>query len=127
MILRKTGEEYFEVVGECYLYGIMDGESILGPLPTSWQVQPHSGIEGSVFEMRFKNMNTDVDFQEEDPRLGSLPEDWERVSHDRTTDEPVVVAIFRNKSTGDIMNSDPRMLPDALKARGVNLEKFKLI
>lgn len=64
----------------------------------------------------------------EDPRLESLEgSNWERVDHEPTLDDPEVFDYFRNKETGEVINSDPRLLPEALKARGVYLTTFCLV
>ena len=38
IILRLKANGCFEFVGEAYVYGLMNGEAILGPLPSGWQV-----------------------------------------------------------------------------------------
>jgi hypothetical protein len=45
----------------------------------------------------------------------------------RTPYDPIVMAVFKNTETGEIMKSDPRMLPEALIARGVKLENIRLV
>jgi hypothetical protein len=67
----------------------------------------------------------------EDPRLEPHPE-WERIDledlgRDLTGDDPEFCDFFRNKSTGELINYDPRLLPEALKARGVQLRNFTLV
>lgn len=75
---------------------------------------------------RYFNPSTGVVI-EEDPRLDPLPPEWERVQADRTPDDPVACALFKNKVTGEVMNSDPRLLLEALAQRGVDLKTFQLI
>ncbi|KAK0629371.1 hypothetical protein B0T17DRAFT_615156 [Bombardia bombarda] len=64
-----------------------------------------------------------------DPRLDScpLPTDWEPMEWTRTRDDPLFCQMFRNKATGETMNSDPRLLPEALRDRGFQLTEFKLV
>ncbi|EON70018.1 hypothetical protein W97_09284 [Coniosporium apollinis CBS 100218] len=125
MLLRLGSSEQYQVVGECYIHGLMDSESLLGRLPNPWRVR--LGWEsGGIYLGRYYNSSTGV-LTEEDPRLDSLPVEWERVQADRTPDDPLVFALFRNKVTGEVMNSDPRLLPEALKERGVDLKTFQLI
>ena len=63
----------------------------------------------------------------EDPRLDLLPPEWMRMTYERTPDDPAYFARFRNNATGEVINSDPRLSPEALRARGVELETFSLI
>ena len=63
----------------------------------------------------------------EDPRLEAMPLEWERMTYERTPDDPAYFAAFRNKVTDETINSDPRLSPEALQARGVALETFSLI
>ncbi|KAI4131199.1 MAG: hypothetical protein LQ341_006382 [Variospora aurantia] len=37
MVLRPTDDGSFLVVGECYVQGLMDGEALLGLLPSNWR------------------------------------------------------------------------------------------
>jgi len=39
----------------------------------------------------------------------------------------LTVAYFRNCETGEVMDSDPRMSPEALKERGVDIKTFHLV
>ncbi|KAH7142747.1 heterokaryon incompatibility protein-domain-containing protein [Dactylonectria estremocensis] len=125
VILRPATGGSFQVVGSCYLHGFSSTEAFLGPLPASWVIQykPDScGVETPYF---FKK-DTGEEAQE-DPRLGELPSEWEAVQADRTRDDPHFFMWFRNKVTGETMNSDPRMLPEALRDRGVDLQTFRLV
>lgn len=64
---------------------------------------------------------------EEDPRLLALDEVWERTNIYPAADGPAVFQCYRNKVTGEEIKSDPRMAPEALRARGVKLEEFELV
>jgi len=59
-----------------------------------------------------------------------LEKGWERYA-DRELDgnEPEYCDYFRRVKDGkvEVINHDPPMTPEALLARGVNLEKFSLI
>jgi hypothetical protein len=124
--LRQTFDGLFRVVGECYIQGMMDGEPLLGEFPSLWKIQP-SGNSDSSLDPIFWNSGTNT-ISQEDPRLGDLSEEWDRIEHDEwRADEPFYISKHRNKLTGDLINSDPRMLPEALMARGVKLEKFRLV
>jgi hypothetical protein len=110
------------------MHGVMDDEPLLGPLPFSWRVQRVrfniSDLGG--YSTRYWNSETNSSTTE-DPRLGSLPFPWERVNRSKTTADPLTVAPHRNKLTGEEVNWDPRMSPEALRARGVKLETFNLV
>ena len=103
----------------------MDGESVLGPIPHPWKVRMGKN-EGGIYVPRYWDKETDT-ITQDDPRLDSLSPDWERIPREWTRDSPVVAAWHKNKVTRETMNSDPRMLPDALVARGVKLEQFRLV
>jgi hypothetical protein len=77
--------------------------------------------------LRFYNSETNTTC-DEDPRLGLLPEEWEVVDcGERTSEDPRIFRCFKNKQTGEIVNSDPRMEPEALSRRGVELRTFALV
>lgn len=123
MLLRRTGSGNFLVVGPCFVHGLMDGESVLGPLPLSWKIQVKTryGVQTYQFvETATNTVTTD------DPRLPSLPDEWAQVLRERTQDDPLDSKEFRNADTGEIINSDPRMLLEALQQRGVKLKTFRL-
>ena len=126
LLRRNLSQNVFQVVGECYIYGIMDGESLLGPIPSPWKVRPARERGSDIFEPRYWNTAINA-ITREDPRLGDLPPEWERIKQRRTTDDPILFAPHRNKLTGEIINSDPRMLPENLRARGVDLQSFQLV
>jgi hypothetical protein len=123
MILRPQENGAYVVIGKCYVQGLMDGEALLGNLPRSWTVQQHHN-DGSYV---FKYYNRDTEYlTSEDPRLPPLDESWRKVCRQRTPDDPQHVTYFEHIPTGRIINSDPRLLPDVLRSRGVNLETFTL-
>ncbi|EXL41949.1 hypothetical protein FOCG_15311 [Fusarium oxysporum f. sp. radicis-lycopersici 26381] len=125
VILRPWTGGCFQVVGSCYLHGFTSAEAFLGPLPAPWvmQYKPDScGVQTPYF------FNKDTkEAVQQDPRLGELPVTWEAIQKDRTKDDPQFLSLFRNNLTGELMNSDPRMLPEALRDRGVRLQSFKLV
>jgi len=104
----------------------MDGESLLGPLPYPWE---HRAMEVPGlyrYQPMYWNSITGITTRN-DPRLGDLSPEWERLDQTWTPDDPMLFAPHRNKVTGNSINSDPRMLPEALTARGVKLETFCLV
>jgi hypothetical protein len=69
-----------------------------------------------------------VELSTGDPRLGPLPSEWEQIPRSKeTADDLEFLVRFKNERTGAVMNSDPRMLPEALEQRGVELQTFRLI
>ena len=125
ILLREGSLGRFQVVGDCYIHGLMDAESVLGPLIDFWKLQ--FGYDaGGCFVPHFFNHST-KETTVEDPRLGLLPPEWRRLPPVRTRDDPYTFARYHNDATGEVMNSDPRLLPEALRARGVRLSKFQLI
>ncbi|KAK7219774.1 hypothetical protein V2G26_007777 [Clonostachys chloroleuca] len=125
VILRPSTRGYFQVIGSCYLHGFSSAEAFLGPLQAPW-VMLYKPDSCGVQTPYFFNKDTLEEVQQ-DPRLDQLPVGWEAIQEDRTKDDPQLFSWFRNKVTGETMNSDPRMLPEALRDRGVNLELFKLV
>jgi len=124
VLLRPTASNNFQIIGTCYVHGLTDAVGLLGPLPPS--VTLKIGEDGRRWIYRFFNSSTGS-LTEEDPRLPPLSSGWERFEKDWTSDEPQLCAWFRNKETGEEMDSDPRMLPEALKTRGVPLRMFSLV
>ena len=111
------------VVGECYLDGYMDGSALLGMLPSNWQRVRRYDPYLKAYHDVFTNSDTDS-LQVEDPRLGPLPLGWriadhrDKHAHTRYTNE--AAGVFDS-------NFDPRMSPEALKARGIDLQEYRLV
>ncbi|KAJ8069679.1 hypothetical protein OCU04_000107 [Sclerotinia nivalis] len=134
MVLRPRADGAFELVGYCFVYGLNDATSLLGPLPSPWQVQLRRH-QNSMFREVYRFFNPATgEVTASDPRLESDPV-WERVEieslgRDLGPDDPTICDFFRNKKTGIIINYDPRLLPEALEERlqcqGKTLEIFPL-
>lgn len=125
MVLRPTSDGRFRVVGECYVHGLSDAVGILGILPDKWKVI----IKGDAFGRptpRYVCLPEHGE-TENDPRLGPLHQNWERVTCNRSADDPSIFEKFLNLETGEKVDFDPRLFPDALIARGVQLEYLTLI
>lgn len=70
MVLRPVSTG-FQMVGNCFLYGIGNGEAILGPIPDDWQfLSRHKSFRGSFLDM-FRN-NVTGETQRDDPRVLKL-------------------------------------------------------
>ncbi|KAK3688863.1 heterokaryon incompatibility protein-domain-containing protein [Podospora appendiculata] len=59
-----------------------------------------------------------------DPRLGAFRGWDDPQGAFRRGDDPYMCARFRDNETGEIANYDPRITPEALRARGVDVESF---
>lgn len=128
ILIRPAPHGTHELIGRCFVHGIMYGEAILGPIPKPWKVSVSrttslSGV--SVLEQRFVNLETEENTHS-DPRLGPLPDEWEEVEMEDDVQMGVFLQHYRRTGTEEIFNSDPRLFPEALMARGVSLETFTL-
>jgi hypothetical protein len=117
-------EGRYQVVGECYVYGLMFGVALLGPPLNPWQTR-----------FAIDNLLPRTEWFHEDTRLGPLPSGWrylygksgasrEELSEDEKNGP---ARYFENAEIEVIQEWDPRMLPEALRSRGVNIRDFVLI
>ncbi|KAK3381767.1 hypothetical protein B0H63DRAFT_561394 [Podospora didyma] len=113
------------LIGICYVYGYGDGIALLGPLPKPWRVVALLDST-DVYVFCFYNPETNI-MTLEDPKSPPLSDEWERTDHERQDKDPETFDFFRNKNTGVVRNSDPRVLLDALKARGLPVTEISLI
>ena len=120
MVLRVTEDGKFLLLGECYVHGLMNGEALLGPLLDGWRQVFHyeekTQREADVFYDGRRGT-----YQFEDPRLGDLPEGWSAMEH------PLQYLSFVNEEQDLKTRFDPRMQPQHLRERGVELQRFLLI
>lgn len=123
LVLRPEQGRY-SVVGESFVYGLDDAVKLLGPLSEPWQV---------IYKRISRNRSLHYFFDprtgettREDPRLEPLHK-WSRVDREPDGDDPINFDFFENEETGIIVNYDPRLEPEALEARGVQLERFVLV
>lgn len=98
---------------------------ILGPLPSHWNAIIRGDALGRPLH-RYLDLTT-YEQTAEDPRLGALPPEWERVPYERSPDDPALFEVFKNRVTGETINSDPRLSSDALRERGLKLQTFQLV
>ena len=125
MILRPVESGKFQVVGEAYIHGLGDAVGVLGPLPSDWRAIIRGDTLGRRL-YRYLNLTT-YEETTEDPRLDPLPPEWERMAHKPSPDDAALFEVFKNRITGETVNSDPRLFPEALRVRGAKLETFQLI
>jgi hypothetical protein len=123
-ILRPADGKYYHVVGEACCHGFMDAQALLGPLPSKFQLVIKLEEKTKVYWPRHMDRAT-KNFYCEDPRLGELPLEWKRKGHPLDK----FWTWFVNEETGEEikMGNDPRLTPEALRQRGVDLKVFKLV
>ena len=66
----------------------------------------------------------------EDPRLVGipLPPGWVPVADwEKTRDDPHDCERYYKKQTGEVINSNPRLLPEALQERGLQLQTITVV
>lgn len=129
ILLRPLPGNEFQVLGECLIPGLNDANALLELLPSSWKAQVFNDETCLFTNLRFLNSETGI-MSDEDPRLGPLPEGWEVVERgERTNKDPRVFRRFRGmvKGKSRVVNWDPRMEPEALRVRGVELRSFVLV
>jgi hypothetical protein len=105
----------------------MDGEALLGALPRPWSVKAvndERGVPSQQFRNDDKNITT-----RDDPRLVSvpIPAEWESMDFEWTPADPLYCRKFRNTNTGEVINSDPRLFPEALIEPGFTLKTITLV
>lgn len=125
MVLRQASSSSFQVIGECYVHGLADAVGFLGPLPNYWETIIKGDALGRPTQ-RFINLRNGEETLD-DPRLEPLPLNWERVTYERHAGNPAIFERFINLETDELVNYDPRLSPEALDARAINLQPFKLV
>jgi hypothetical protein len=111
-------------VGPLYVHGLMEGQALLGSLPLPWELI--IDVVGQQKRFIFLNRETGEKLLQ-DPRLDMLPQKWHEVEKEDDSRFDIYIQHYENKTTGEVINSDPRLLPEALEARGVHLETITLV
>jgi hypothetical protein len=124
VILREQPSGKHLFVACAYVHGLMDGEALLGPLPPGYTVAVERDRNGDNVQT-FVDSTTKTETTH-DPRLEPLPAAWEPVVVTDRLWPTKLVDAFRHKETEQVLYSDPRLLPDALRARGVPIKTFTL-
>ncbi|KAI4253809.1 MAG: hypothetical protein L6R42_007445 [Xanthoria sp. 1 TBL-2021] len=123
LILRSSNSLSHEVVGECYIDGIMAGEALVGELPRNQMLVKKYFPKHRIYYYVLVDSDTGKTLLQ-DPRLGPLSAGWRIKNHE----EDDTFNWYVNDITGeDSGNRDPRLEPDALRARGVEIQEFRLI
>ncbi len=121
LILRPDEYGRHSVVGPCYVHGLMDGAALLGPLTRMWKNVVRYDTVVETLREAFHNQETG-ETQVEDPRKEPLPEGWQICRHEAES----AFKLYLNQVTGKRTFWDPRVSPEALRARGVELQDFWL-
>ena len=122
LVLRPALSLKYYVVSICYAHGLVNDEPFLGPLPSPWKVQfrKHNGW---LYIREFLD-TVSGKISDEDPRMDQLATDWEKVE---AAVRSSALPQFKNKTTGQIVETDPRLFPDHLKKRGIKVQSVHLI
>lgn len=121
MILRPAESDKYEVIGPCFVHGLMLGEALKPPLNAPWKdVLPVTRGWALPY---FINTETG-ELLKTDTRLGPLPSNWEEIT---TLDPFLPPFVFKNKENGHLSMNDPRMSADAIEKRGITLDTLELI
>ena len=78
------------VIGECYIHGLDDGVTLLGPLPSDWRILLGKSPSGYAGVPSYKNLRTNG-VAEDDPILTAYPEEWMKISRQREPDDPALL------------------------------------
>jgi hypothetical protein len=125
-ILRPTHHpETFQVVGTAYCDGFMSGEALLGSLPNGFEAVLKFNEEEKAYYSVFFNSETCI-FQLEDPRLSQipLPIGWKVKDHELKEWWSWFVNDISREDNGP---GDPRLSPESLRERGVEIQRFDLV
>ena len=123
LLLRLVSDDQWSIVGGCYVHDVAGDSALLSSLPDDFQLIERVNSRTGGQSMAFRNMQTN-EIQIQDPRITEpLPAGWEVVKH---VDESYY-QLFRNKEQNLYTWHDPRLTPDALRARGVKLKTFNLV
>ncbi len=125
-LLLRADRGSHQVVGACYVQGLMYAEALLGPMSEGWEyVMRLDRVSGGYDEACLHKSSGRV--QCEDPRLGQLPEGWRVKSHKREDVFPIYVNDRTGELCGKAYAADPRMTSKELRLRGVDMRTFRLV
>lgn len=124
MLVRPINEKesHYLLAGSCYIHGLMDSETLLGPLPEGWRAN-YSKLDNYLY------VSPDGVVTNQDPRLEPLSSDWEIYYEGGPKDgqgqdrKP----LYRHKVQHQGARTDPRLSAGYLKAKGVKIETLTLV
>ena len=110
---------------------LVDGEAVLGSVQSPWKVMVFSSDDAEFRTSYVSFLNTDtgkVAAYWDDPRTKEIPmpPGWVQMPRKPNTDDPEYTWPARNVNTGKIINSDPRLFPEALAERGIPVKTITL-
>jgi hypothetical protein len=126
----------FQIVGPCYLQGVMHGEGVLGPLPEGWSSERHNNRKWC-----FRRGDSEA-VTWEDPRLWPLPVPWVTHSCDIKDDDgpcdgtcetnngnvgQLTERWFYNVYSKERSVDDPRLDVQGLEAGGIPLKTLTIV
>ena len=123
LILRPKEAGHYAIVGECYVDGIMNGETFLGQFPENWRRAQKWFPQYRDFFPVFHDNQSGIS-QNRDPRLGEIPAGWRYKSHYYQDAYPEYVDDETGEDLGEL---HPNLRYEALKARGLEFEEFRLV
>jgi hypothetical protein len=119
-VLRPNGLGQFKLIGEAYCYGLMQGEALLRPLDNMWK-QAWRLREGfAAYDTVFINKET-REISVLDPRLGRLPSGW------NCHCEKGRRWYYWPDGAKNMTTFDPRLTPESLTKRGVEVRDFEIV
>ncbi|KAK3986028.1 heterokaryon incompatibility protein-domain-containing protein, partial [Cladorrhinum sp. PSN332] len=134
-VLRQVEPSGYKILGQCYVYGIMNGEALVGNLEQNWTFKRVTD-EWGRWQPSYTNQVTGKSVgPDEGPRLGPLPPEWQSM-RPGTTGAHVSCAPgaenlnpWKYTNKREITNNDPRLSANALATRpeGPKLTTFHLI
>ncbi len=117
----SVDQSQFQVLGECYVQGLNDGEAILGNLPSHRRVIRYDENSDTWSDALVDDRTGDVLTLH--PALRQMEEGW-RIHNQGKLDG---TQRYFNSNTGEISDLHPNLSVDALRKRGVELRSFDLI
>jgi hypothetical protein len=138
IVLRPVVDhlDAYQVVGPCFLQGVMLGQGLLGPLPEDWLCVIHDNRRWC-----FRKQGSEKRMWE-DPRLWPLPSHWQAHFCDFDNDNgpcdgsceleydkagQLMDRWFFNTQSKERSNDDPRLDAQGLEAGGIALQSFTLV
>ncbi|KAI2628488.1 heterokaryon incompatibility protein-domain-containing protein [Hypoxylon sp. NC1633] len=116
LVLRQVEETAYRIIGTCYHPEYADREAFLGKLPTGWKALSGGSVQWYInHEQNIETLH--------DPRLGPLPRGWK----EKKFSDGSLGWISDDYDHTDLINFDPRLEVDALKARGVLFQQITLV
>jgi hypothetical protein len=124
MIIRHSHEVEgaFEIIGPAYVDGFSEAQAVLGQLPKDFTFRYQYNHTQERFQPTYVNASTGL-ADTDDPRLEPLDYKW-RVVRYPGENNPGEYSDFE---TPLIITRDPRLTSEALKKRGIKVERFRLV